>query len=109
MSKHRNELSAAEAFLLGIIARTIATVAVFPYLRAKVMLQSTSLKSTDDSKGKISIPKMLIKMYENDGFMSLFQGLGPELTRGIFSAALMLMVKEKITGVVSNAIKGTKH
>ena len=111
VSRKQQELSAIEAFLLGIIARTIATITVFPYLRAKVMLQSQSSSSTnttDDGKSgkKISIPEMLLEMYNDGGLASLFQGLGPELTRGIFSAALMLMVKEKITGAVSFALKG---
>lgn len=103
VSKKKQELSAVEAFLLGIVARTIATVAVFPYLRAKVMLQSQKGggKNTDNS-----IPLMLLKMYQAGGMKSLFQGLGPELTRGIFSAAFMLMVKEKITGIVSLALRG---
>ena len=32
----------------------------------------------------------------------LYQGIGPELTRGVFSAALMMMVKERI-GVLVKA------
>jgi len=105
INKKRQELSALEAFLLGIVARTLATVLVFPYLRAKVMLQAKGSGDAKDAK-KISIPAMLLKMYNDGGLTSLFQGLGPELTRGVFSAALMLMVKEKIAGGVSRALRG---
>ena len=103
--KKNQELSALEAFTLGLIARTIATVVVFPYLRAKVMLQSSSAINESQSSKPISIPQMLMKIYEKDGFMALFQGLGPELTRGVFSAALMLMAKEKISGIVKARLK----
>ena len=88
------EIGSAQAFLLGMISRAISTIAVFPYVRAKVMLQSsTSSKST-------SILRMLFSLHEKDGVQGMFQGLGPELARGVLSAAVMLMVKERLTGVV---------
>ncbi len=99
--KQADTLSAAEAFFLGMIARTISTVAVFPYLRAKVMLQS---KKDDGSGEKPNIPAMIVKMYANGGIGECFQGIGPELTRGVFSAALMLMCKEKITDFVHKSV-----
>lgn len=100
-----DSLSAAEAFFLGMVARTIATVAVFPYLRAKVMLQSSA--SSDHRKKSIST--MIGEMYSTGGLGSLFQGLGPELTRGVFSAALMLMAKEKISAIVRAMIVGDRR
>ncbi|GMH94246.1 hypothetical protein TL16_g12852, partial [Triparma laevis f. inornata] len=93
-------LTAIEAFLLGMVARTVATIIVSPYTRAKVMLQSSS------SDEKPDIPAMLKKIYEEEGVGGVFQGIGPELTRGVLSAALMLMVKEKIRGRVERIVKG---
>ncbi|CAB9515515.1 Peroxisomal adenine nucleotide carrier 1 [Seminavis robusta] len=98
-------LSAVEAFLLGMMARAVATVVVFPYLRAKVMLQAASQSSTGDSSQKTSIPSMLATMYGQGGVASWFQGLGPELTRGVMSAALMMMIKEKIAIIVKDILK----
>eukprot|EP00594_Rhizosolenia_setigera_P012082 CAMPEP_0178980212 /NCGR_PEP_ID=MMETSP0789-20121207/26352_1 /TAXON_ID=3005 /ORGANISM="Rhizosolenia setigera, Strain CCMP 1694" /LENGTH=344 /DNA_ID=CAMNT_0020670563 /DNA_START=36 /DNA_END=1070 /DNA_ORIENTATION=- len=108
-NKKHLQLSALEAFFLGMIARTISTICVFPFLRAKVMLQSEKSSSSPDGdestvdkkSANPSIPKMLIKMYTEDGgIKTLYKGLGPELTRGVLSSALMLMVKEKISGIV---------
>mmetsp|Transcript_13126 Transcript_13126/g.19676 ORF Transcript_13126/g.19676 Transcript_13126/m.19676 type:complete len:114 (+) Transcript_13126:820-1161(+) len=104
--QNSDTLTTSEAFLLGMVARTIATVAVFPYLRAKVMLQSQK-KLPGDSNGtneKPNIPAMILKMYSNGGLGECFQGIWPELTRGVFSAALMMACKEKIGFVVSTAI-----
>jgi len=101
-------LSAAEAFFLGMVARTIATVVVFPYLRAKVMLQSnTQTPSTDgnNTQKKADIPAMIAQMYNDGGMAEIFQGIGPELTRGVLSAALMMMVKEKISVVVNGVLR----
>uniref|UniRef100_A0A7S2P208 ADP,ATP carrier protein n=2 Tax=Leptocylindrus danicus TaxID=163516 RepID=A0A7S2P208_9STRA len=92
--KSANTLSAAESFLLGMVARAISTTLVFPYTRAKVMLQAN--KKNDGSDETTSIPQMLTKMYNEQGFQSLFIGLGPELTRGVLSTAFMLMIKEQI-------------
>lgn len=111
-SLNEDTLTATEAFILGMVARTIATVVVFPYLRAKVMLQSqkTNNKATGDASGKgadsPNIPAMILKMYSNGGLGECFQGIGPELTRGVFSAALMLMCKEKISYLVHKALQG---
>ena len=91
-------LLAAEAFVLGMVARTISTICIFPYIRAKVVLQTSSSSSTT------SIPQMLREMYAEGGLGAWFQGLGPELTRGVLSSALMLMIKEQIGQAVQSAL-----
>jgi solute carrier family 25 (peroxisomal adenine nucleotide transporter), member 17 len=112
-------LSAAEAFALGMVARTIATVLVFPFLRAKVLMQTSSSttasgsgsnkkgipnavqrSSEDDEMTKTTMSVVLYRQYQRAGLAGLYQGIGPELTRGIFSAALMLMIKERIAEMV---------
>ena len=42
----------------------------------------------------------ILSIWTNDGFFALFNGLGPELTSGMLSAALMMVVKEKLQGAV---------
>ena len=101
-SRKVKTLSAAEAFLLGMIARTVATVAVFPFVRAKVVMQSRKEEGEKDP----SVLSLLGDIYEKGGVSALYQGLGPELTRGVFSAALMLMIKEKINGGIKTALYG---
>jgi adenine nucleotide transporter 17 len=128
-SHQQSSLSAAEAFLLGMVARTIATVAVFPFLRAKVVMQTrktTTTTTTSDADGtpdangtssdnesngnknKDSVLSLLLEIWQTKGVAGLYQGLGPELTRGIFSAALMLMIKEKIVVSVRSAVEGRR-
>jgi adenine nucleotide transporter 17 len=98
-------LSAAEAFFLGMFARIVATMLTYPYLRAKVMLQSTY----GDAKVKPTIPQMIAEQLSSGGVWGLYQGIGPELTRGVFSAALMMMVKERIGVVVRALIDGQER
>lgn len=101
-----DSLTAMEAFFLGMFARTIATICTFPYLRAKVVLQSQKKSGTSAKNEKISIPSMIAKMYMSGGLGECFQGIGPELTRGVFSAALMMMMKEKISFAVRKSLQG---
>lgn len=147
-NRKQKSLSAPEAFLLGMVARTVATVAVFPFVRAKVVMQSRKkskqhqneqpkedvngdggdggdgdIKGGSDgdqqnenqsqqpsttaaNKDDESVWTLLKEMYESGGLAALYQGLGPELTRGVFSAALMLMIKEKINGGIKTALYG---
>lgn len=95
-SRPSKMLNAAEAFVLGMIARTISTVLIFPYLRAKVVLQT--------SGKKVPIPELLRDMHQQGGMSNLFQGIGPELTRGVLSSALMLMIKDQIGHFVETTI-----
>ena len=105
-NRREKTLSAAESFLLGMFARTVATVAVFPFVRAKVVLQS---RRKNGGEGTNSIQSLLKEMYQTQGVAGLYQGLGPELTRGVFSAALMLMIKEQLNGGIKNALYGRKQ
>ncbi|KAE8894047.1 hypothetical protein PF005_g30772 [Phytophthora fragariae] len=45
---------------------------------------------------KETIASTLQRVYREEGPLALYRGLGPELTRGALSSALMLMIKEKI-------------
>lgn len=113
-SKTRKTLSAAEAFLLGMVARTVATVLVFPFLRAKVLMQTQKqLQATKDEQqqqqqeqggmtwlANTTALDILWNQWQSKGLPGIFQGLGPELTRGVLSAALMLMIKERVAGTV---------
>ncbi|KAL3781317.1 hypothetical protein ACHAW5_007171 [Stephanodiscus triporus] len=100
-----SSLGAAEAFFLGMFARVVATMLTYPYLRAKVMLQSTY----GNAKVKPTIPRMIVDQISTGGVRGLYQGIGPELTRGVFSAALMMMVKERIGVIVRAFIEGARN
>ena len=116
-----SSLSAAEAFMLGMISRAVATLAIFPFQRAKVRLQSTAccheskLPRDGDAEfiddGNESSTSDATNIRTTDGIWrmvernytegSLYQGLGPELTRGVLSAALMMTIKE----IMSESVK----
>ncbi|OQR98497.1 Mitochondrial Carrier (MC) Family [Achlya hypogyna] len=107
-NKASSSLSAIEAFLLGAAARSVATLVVFPYIRAKVIMQAKSKATASDSPE--TIPVILQRLVRDEGIAALYRGLSPELTKvacrphfepGALSAAFMLMVKEKIEAYVT--------
>ncbi|KAF4713520.1 ADP/ATP carrier protein, partial [Perkinsus olseni] len=91
----RSNLTSMEAFWLGALAKAVATVCTFPYVRVKV-LQQTKGKSAEPSE---SSPKKLLRdMWNEEGgrLAGLYKGMSPQLYKGVLTAALMLMAKEKI-------------
>ena len=121
------QLSAGEAFLLGMFSRMVATLVVFPFVRAKVRMQSlargrseSSNHTTGPAEGSSLSPpvsttegnscdniwRLLAENYNEGGIVALYNGLIPELTRGVLSAALMMMVKERISGGVKKMLHG---
>jgi len=47
-----------------------------------------------------SITGFLISIAKRDGFLTLFNGLTPELARGVLSSAFMLMVTENFFYII---------
>ena len=77
--------------MLGALARSIATLVLFPYIRAKVLMQ-TSHKEVPGERASdahtrcartrpATIVSTLQRVYSEEGPYALYRGLGPELTR----------------------------
>lgn len=101
-------LSAGQAFALGAIARAIATQITYPYTRAKFMFMAMS-KGDDSMKGHnpiVGIHIVLIRMFNEMGIGSLYQGLIQELVRSMMSAALLMAIRERLSYAIKVAIKG---
>lgn len=106
-------LTALQAFILGALARAVATFCVFPYTRCKMILYSGGGKAADVEKAgegekrPMTIPGVMMDVLKKQGVLGLYQGLMAELGRGVLSAALMLMVKEKLSVIVKAAVLST--
>jgi len=89
----RTQLTFLESFVYAGFARAVSTMMIYPYIRAKVLCQ------TSTGKAKSSMEVIGGELKKN-GVVGLYAGIKPELIRGVMSTALMLAVKEKINGVV---------
>jgi adenine nucleotide transporter 17 len=103
--KRPKALSALEAFVLGALARCLATLVVYPFIRAKVMAQAArssppaAAEPGDDKVPPSSPPTMMESMaavYREEGVAGLYRGVHPELLRGTLSSGVLLMIKERV-------------
>jgi phosphatidylglycerophosphatase A len=90
-------LSMMDAFLLGLFAKFVATMATYPVIRAKVMLMVTSEKS---------MVAVLCRSYKEHGVRGLYKGCNWQLIHTVLKSALMMMVREKITAGTQRVIVG---
>ncbi|KAI9850175.1 MAG: ADP/ATP carrier protein [Thelocarpon superellum] len=88
-------LSPWEAFLLGAMSKTIATLVTQPLIVAKVGLQS---RPPPARKGKpfksfIEVMRFIVK---NEGVLGLFKGISPQIMKGLFVQGILMMTKERM-------------
>ncbi|KFY32410.1 hypothetical protein V493_00228 [Pseudogymnoascus sp. VKM F-4281 (FW-2241)] len=84
-----------EAFLLGAMSKSLATIATQPLIVAKVGLQSKPPPSRQGKpfKSFIEVMEFIVK---NEGLLGLFKGIGPQITKGLLVQGLLMMTKERM-------------
>lgn len=92
-------LSALEFFLMGAIAKTVATFLTYPLQ----VVQSQLRNDAKNSKGKQKYNgtfDCLVKIYQVAGFAGWFRGLFAKLWQTVLTAAFQFMTYEKLRVVV---------
>jgi hypothetical protein len=93
---HTTALTSPQAFCTGGFAKSIATILTFPYIRAKVILQTTK----DPEVRKKSALRVIWSLLREDGLSGLYMGIGVKLITGILKSAILLMTKEKVEQLI---------
>jgi hypothetical protein len=83
-----------EAFLLGAISKSLATIATQPLIVAKVGLQSRPPRSRHGKPFKSFIEVMQFIVH-NEGLLGLFKGIAPQISKGLLVQGLLMMTKER--------------
>lgn len=89
----KTRLTPYEAFLLGALSKTLATLATQPLIVAKVGLQSKPPPGAPQFKSFGQVMRYIVK---NEGAMSLFKGIGPQITKGLLVQGFLMMTKERM-------------
>jgi Mitochondrial carrier protein len=112
------QLSALQAFVLGVIAKFVATIVTYPLIRAKVLLMvgSTAISTTNDDDASnapsssssavaLSLLQCLADDYRHNGIRGgWYRGCSLQLVHTLFKSALLMAIKEQITGSVREAV-----
>ncbi|PYI27350.1 mitochondrial carrier [Aspergillus indologenus CBS 114.80] len=91
----KTNLKPWEAFLLGALSKTLATIATQPLIVAKVGLQSRPPPSREGKPFK-TFSEVMRYIIKNEGALSLFKGIGPQITKGLLVQGLLMMTKERV-------------
>ncbi|TPX44706.1 hypothetical protein SeMB42_g02354 [Synchytrium endobioticum] len=98
-------LSAVETFVVGAIAKTLATFVTYPYIMAKVKLQwkppKTAVdKMSDADKDRLHYKNsvdVLAKVLESDGVLGLYQGMNAQIYKAVLSQAFLFVFRDHFT------------
>lgn len=98
--KGSRRISSAEIFLIGAIAKAIATTATYPLQTIQAILRFGQYKG--DGKGGLmgslsNVLTLFLDRVKSQGFFGLYKGLEAKLLQTVLTAALMFVVYEKIT------------
>lgn len=96
---HR-ELSASEVFLIGALAKAIATTVTYPLQTVQSILrfgqQRQQANQSQLMNSLRSVMYLLINRVRKYGMLGLFKGLEAKLLQTVLTAALMFLLYEKI-------------
>jgi hypothetical protein len=94
MFPEKTNLRPWEAFLLGAMSKSLATIATQPLIVAKVGLQSKPPPSRKGKpfKGFVEVMKFIV---DNEGPLALFKGIAPQISKGLLVQGLLMMTKER--------------
>lgn len=76
------------------MSKALATVVTQPLIVAKVGLQSAPPPARNGKPFK-TFGEVLKFIIENEGPLSLFKGIGPQLLKGILVQGILMMSKER--------------
>lgn len=96
-SKHAGAFT---IFLLGAIAKVIATIITYPLITIKTRLQSRGTSP----KQNLSIIQFILSVVKEEGILSMYQGISSKILQSVLTAALLFMIHDRITLALTRRI-----
>ena len=94
--------------VLGAMSKSLATIATQPLIVAKVGLQSRPPPSRQGRPFK-SFVEVMQFIIENEGALSLFKGIGPQILKGLLVQGILMMTKERCVLDCISSFGGAKR
>ena len=80
--------------VLGAMSKSLATIATQPLIVAKVGLQSRPPPARNGVPFK-TFGEVMRFIVEHEGWLGLFKGIAPQISKGIMVQGLLMMTKER--------------
>ncbi|XP_054616430.1 peroxisomal membrane protein PMP34 [Dunckerocampus dactyliophorus] len=107
------ELSSLEVFMIGAVAKAVATTATYPLQTIQSILRFGQFsKSTNKStllSSLATVKSLLANRVRKFGFLGLFKGLEAKLLQTVLTAALMFLLYEKIASCTFRVMGLSEH
>jgi hypothetical protein len=87
-SDKHDALTMGQAFVVGLLAKFVATISTYPLIRTKIILMVTTEKS---------MLQCLRGEFQQRGIRGLYRGCHLQLFHTLLKSALLMMVRERIT------------
>ncbi|XP_038676685.1 peroxisomal membrane protein PMP34 isoform X1 [Scyliorhinus canicula] len=109
-----NYIPSLEIFMIGAIAKAIATTVTYPLQIVQAILRfEPNKRSRNTSQESVRVVIDLIsERIKKGGFSGLYKGLEAKLLQTVFTAALMFLIYERIAGItfkIMGLSKVAKH
>jgi len=98
-------ITSVEFFLMGALAKTIATIVTYPIQIAQSHLRNDRKSADGKHKYKGTID-CLVKIFNTAGFEGWFRGMTAKLWQTVLTAAFQFMTYEKMRLMVFKALTG---
>ena len=100
------KLGAGEVFVASALAKLGATLVTYPILLVKARLQSANAHTTADRR-YVGTVDAIQRIYAADGVRGFFEGLSTKITQSILAAAILMMIKEEVSGATRRLLAPT--
>ena len=88
-----SSLSVAQAFLLGSLAKVIATLVTYPLIRTKTVMQAQRPGEAGARRGMANV---LVRIARDEGLGGLYRGVYAQIFTAVSKSGLLLTTKEQV-------------
>ncbi|KFV68857.1 Peroxisomal membrane protein PMP34, partial [Dryobates pubescens] len=109
--KKQQQLTSLDAFVIGAIAKAVATTLTYPLQTVQSILRFGRHRLNPENRTLGSLRNILYLLQQRVrrfGLMGLYKGLEAKLLQTVLTAALMFLVYEKLTAATFT-VMGLKH
>ncbi|KAH0537154.1 hypothetical protein FGG08_006024 [Glutinoglossum americanum] len=92
----KRRVTPTDAFFLGALGKLMATAITYPYITVKSRMHVAG-------KEKVTMSEGLKKIVREEGWKSLYKGIGPKITQSVITAAFLFAFKDALYGMTVRA------